>query len=183
MDGHRTQIRFGQAAIAIWKRPLLGGICLAAMTLLAFVSPPAALTAAAKPPPSPPTVDRRVPYQASQFASHGGETNSATATLPAVPAGKRLVVEYLTVLFEVGDGQQVSCFVQANDATAGFGDSAFQLPLQARAGATGGSDRYVGSQRVLMFVGAGNALSVTCLTNTVGAAQMTVSAAGYLEDQ
>jgi hypothetical protein len=126
-------------------------------------------------------VDRRVPYQVSRFAERDPNTNLVSTTLPTVPAGKRLVIEYLTVFFEVSNGQQATCFVQAPDATAGLVELLFQLSFQGRGPL---NDTYVGSQRALIFVSAGNALTVVCFQNSVGGTgQMRVTASGYLVDE
>jgi hypothetical protein len=126
-------------------------------------------------------VDRRAPYQVSRSAERDPNTNVVSATLPTVPAGKRLVIEHLSVFFEVGKGQQATCVVQAPDATAGSAELFFPLSLQGQGSL---NDTYAGSQRVLIFVSAGNGLTVTCLQNSVGGfGQMSVNASGYLVDE
>jgi hypothetical protein len=128
-------------------------------------------------------VDRRVPYQVSRLASTDSSTNLVSVTLPPVPAGKRLVIDFLSVAFEVSSGKQVSCFVQAEDAIAGSAEFQFQLSLQSRLPSL--VDDYVGSQRALIFVGAGKALTVICLGSSTGGFdnQMRMTAAGYLVDE
>src|SRR5262249_55188517 len=98
-------------------------------------------------------VDRREPYQATGFTS--SSAFSAAVFLPAVPAGKRLVIEYVSVRAFVPIGQQVDGQLSTSSLIVPL-----EVPFQS-SNSSPGQDAYIGSQKVLIFVNAGETPEVT----------------------
>ena len=124
-------------------------------------------------------VDRRQPYQAGAFAFPPAGTFGGSVTLPAVPAGKRLVIEYVSISGTVNIGQNV-LEGRLDFGGAGGDFHAVSMPFQGQSPIR---NYYVGSERVQMFVDAGNppTLHVERSHNT-DPWTIHASVAGYLVD-
>jgi hypothetical protein len=120
-------------------------------------------------------VDRRQPYQA--FIDLTTNDRSATATFPAVPVGKRLVIEYVAVEANLGLDEQAYAKLLVGDLGA-----ALEMSFQSR-GSLNGRDTYHGSQKVLVFADAGVQPSVFLHRNNSGfTATFQATLTGYLVD-
>jgi hypothetical protein len=120
-------------------------------------------------------VDRREPYDASQSASSLGTL--LNLGLPAVPAGKRLVIEHVTVRADVPFGRQVVCRLFTpvqHELEMGYQGTGFAL----------NSDTYVGSQHLLAFASAGQTpvVRIDRTGNEPITMVLYASISGYLED-
>jgi hypothetical protein len=123
-------------------------------------------------------VDRHEPYHQGTTLFAGGL--AVVLRLPTVPAGKRLVIEYVAVQAAVPFGQQVQATL-----FNGPEEIPLEVPFQGRGTflPVPNFDVHVGSQRVLAFVDAGTSPSVVFSRN-VDSLGMDVRAyvSGYLVD-
>jgi hypothetical protein len=106
-----------------------------------------------------------------------GETTLGDSVLFTVPQGKRLVVQTVSVLASLPNGQQVTASDITTNQSPGF---IFAIPLQLQ-GTNGGGDNYGATVPVRAYVNAGNVLQLLLQRNgSTGSAFITASFSGYL---
>src|SRR5205823_2965051 len=98
-------------------------------------------------------VDKRQPYQASVQTDLPAGTLTRGFDVPAVPSGKRLVIEYITFDASASNGEEFEAQVWSSAAAATAIRANIPLSYQA---VIFGSYDYAGSEKVLMFTEAGD---------------------------
>lgn len=126
----------------------------------------------------------RIPY--NKLISQPLPNGSAFAgyNFPAIPAGKRLVIETMAVIIAVPAGQ--SGYAEFSVNGQGPNGQAFGLPLSVSPqGTYGGESRFIGTHKVKIIidprVSFGLHISVS-RTSNVGVGWYNVALNGYLED-
>ena len=132
--------------------------------------------------PVPITAAFAEPYQASVVEAIPAGLFGGLIELPAVPVGKRLVIEYVSITGAVPIGQQVIGRIGTRLSSNGF---AHVIGLSSKSTETiaGGWDTYVGNERVLIFVNGGEVPQILVTrSNSSGQWRVLGSVSGYLLD-
>ena len=108
------------------------------------------------------------------FGALSGSSATTYRQLYEVPAGKLLVLEYVSAQIGVPSGGRA--FVEFFGAT-----SKIYLPMSLQ-GSTGSTDVIVGSQPVRMYLPAGNTLWCSAYRTGIGGGSYACDFAGYLVD-
>lgn len=125
--------------------------------------------------------DARQPFQKTAVGTQNG-TNASTLTIATVPAGKRLVIEFISVSGQVPPGQHVEFFHL--DTVAGpFGAASHDLLVNAQPDAVIGDALFRASQQVRVYADTGTQVSVMVRRNSnAGSASYGATISGYLVD-
>lgn len=118
----------------------------------------------------------KVPFQQQVALSidNGGPGGFAPVS---IPAGQRLIVEYVSLTGSVPAGQKLSVSIQTTVSNA---TAAFSVPIQVQESADG-TDKLVANQMMKIYA-EGPEFHVACWRTKVdGPAQMTFNISGYLE--
>lgn len=108
-----------------------------------------------------------------------GEFNAADRVAFTVPAGKRLVIEHVSLLCVAPTGQKLRVRI---DATAG-GSAFHQLPLANEGSFQGGKDDHKASQQTRIYADGGTEVYFRVARNSAsGVAGVNASVSGYLVD-
>ncbi len=124
----------------------------------------------------------RHPYNSQVFLSWTPGNNVASADIGTVPAGKRLVLEYVAAEASIPQGQQFFMFIQSPPV----GGVIYPLVVAKQASfAFGPTDIYTASQPVKIYIEPGTTFRASANRNdTTGGAgtDIIVSVTGYLVD-
>jgi hypothetical protein len=118
----------------------------------------------------------RVPFQTQVALSidNGGPGGFSPVS---IPAGQRLIVEYVSLTGSVPAGQKLSVSIQTTVSSA---TAAFSVPIQVQE-SVDGIDKLVANQMMKIYA-EGPEFHVACWrTKMDGPAQMTFNISGYLE--
>jgi hypothetical protein len=125
-------------------------------------------------------VDRRQPYHEFAFADPGAGDSFHRLVLPAVPAGKRLVIEAVSELAIVALDENATATLHARNI-GGF-RTLHHLPVQFQ-GRFFGSNIFSGSHTLQVFVEAGESPAISVQrSGTSGFWSVEATVSGYLED-
>jgi hypothetical protein len=128
----------------------------------------------------------RMPYQHEVdfgFNFNGCSTRLCLVAFPAVPAGKRLVVEHVSALVDITNGGQPTLFAFSDSGATNTGNVAIIQP-DFKIGAVFGADTFWSIDRnVLVYYEAGVAPSLKLLVNNdLGPLISNFTLHGYLID-
>jgi hypothetical protein len=122
--------------------------------------------------------DGRQPFQASTFVVHPNGTNVDTMNVATIPAGKRLVIEFISVSAQVPPGQHLE--LATVQTLAGGHGAAHQLLIQAQPDAVIGDDIYRAVQELRLYADPGSTVQVLVRRNSgLGQATFGVTISGY----
>ncbi len=125
--------------------------------------------------------DARQPYQLATNSTQNG-TNVSLVTIGTVPAGKRLVIEFVTMTGQVPPGQHVEIF-QITTVTDPIGGVTHDLLVNPQPDAVIGDALFRASQQVKLYANAGSQVKVLFRRNSsAGLATFGATISGYLVD-
>ena len=129
--------------------------------------------------PVPVIIGGQQPFQASTFTVHPNGTNVNTMNVATVPAGKRLVIEFISVSAQVPPGQHLE--LATVQTLAGGHGAAHQLLIHAQPDAVIGDDIYRAVQELRLYADPGTSVQVLVRRNSgLGEATFGVTISGYL---
>jgi hypothetical protein len=127
------------------------------------------------------TTPARVPFQASANGVFGAGSVAASGLI-AVPAGKRLFIEYTSAFVVLPTGQNLH---QISIATTVAGGTVQHQLTRSFSGPhfSGTDDVFTSAQETRLYADGGSAVVFSAARNsTVGQGTLTVTVSGYLED-
>ena len=120
------------------------------------------------------------PFQKYVGATNTG-TNVHTFSLGTVPAGKRLVIEFVSAHGQVPAGEHVELF-HLNTVAGPFGGATHDLLVQAQPAAVSGDAIFRASQQVRIYADPGTTVTALIRTSTLGTTTCAIAISGYLVD-
>jgi len=125
--------------------------------------------------------DAGQPFQASAGMVQSG-TNVSTLTVATVPAGKRLVIEWVSMTAQVPPGQHAEIMEITTSSGSGGASHAFVIHQQPNA--VVGDALFRVNQSLRLYANAGTQVSALFRRNTgAGTANFHLSISGYLVNQ
>lgn len=122
------------------------------------------------------------PFQASVNSTQTTPSNVSTATLATVPAGKRLVIEFVTMTAQVPQGQHAE-IMEITTSTDPVGGVSHQLLIVPQPDAVIGDALFRSSQEVKLYANAGTQVQVLWRRNSnLGTATFSATLSGHLVD-
>ena len=123
--------------------------------------------------------DARQPYLSQTFADFTAGAPTASGNFAAVPAGKRLVVEHVSVYGGIPSGQKLFALITRENNT----NHAVVLHPQANFPAFGGTDYFSASEDMKLYFEAGSVPGAFANRNfTTGSGNLIFAISGYLVD-
>ena len=123
------------------------------------------------------------PFQTDSNATQGPGSNVSTITLATVPAGKTLVIEFVTATGQVPPGQHVE-LMEIISVAPPFGGASHQLLINPQPDAVIGDALFRSSQTVKIYAQSGSTVqSILRRSSSTGNATFGVSISGYLVDE
>lgn len=120
------------------------------------------------------------PYQKYVGATNTG-TNVHTFSLGTVPAGKRLVIEFVSAHGQVPPGTHVELF-HLNTVAGSGGAATHDLLVHAQPAAVIGDAIFRASQQVRIYADPGTTVTALVRTNTNGQTSCAIAISGHLVD-
>ncbi len=125
--------------------------------------------------------DARQPFQLATNSTQNG-TNVSVETIGTVPAGKRLVIEFVTMTGQVPAGQHAEIF-EITTSTDPLGGVSHQLVINPQPDAVIGDALFRSSQQVKLYANAGTQVNVLFRrSSSAGLATFGATISGYLVD-
>ena len=124
----------------------------------------------------------RQPFQNSASATQDEGTNGSTITIATVPAGKRLVIEFLSAVAQMPPGQHlVVC--QINTIAPPFGGLTHELLINEQPAFVNGDALFRASQQVRLYANPGSQVrALMTRDSSAGQALFLATLSGYLVD-
>jgi hypothetical protein len=125
--------------------------------------------------------DAAQPFQAGVGVTQTG-TNVSLVTIATVPAGKRLVIEFVSMLGQVPPGEHVE-LLELNTIADPFGGATHELLVNEQPAAVSGDALFRASQQVRLYANAGSQVKALFRrSSSAGDATYTATISGYLVD-
>jgi hypothetical protein len=124
----------------------------------------------------------RQPFQDSASDTQQPGTNASTITIATVPAGKRLVIEFLSALAQMPAGQSlVGC--QINTIAPPFGGVTHELLINEQPAFVNGDALWRASQHLRLYADPGSSVRMLVTRDSsAGQALFLATVSGYLVD-